>query len=192
MTISSNFFQTVTEALETLDVPYFITGSMASAWYGEPRLTLDIDIVVIIAGDKIEAICGKFPAPEYYCSEVAVRQAVLSRRQFNVIQTTTGWKVDFMVSKNSEFDKSRFERRQRHNWSGVVEAWFSSPEDVIVKKLDFFREGGSEKHLRDIAGVLKVQADRIDETYIETWIAKLNLQPEWKLVKDQLNKPNRS
>jgi len=187
MTVSADFFRSVIEALESLEIPYFVTGSLATAWFGEPRLTLDVDIVVEILIDKVDAICQKFPAPEFYCSATAVREAVQRRRQFNIIQPASGWKADIVITKNSDFDKSRFERRRRVSWNGIVDVWFSSPEDVIVKKLDFFREGNSEKHLRDIAGVLKIQGPNIDVPYIESWIQKLNLQDEWRLVKDQLD-----
>jgi len=187
MTVSADFFRSVIEALESLEIPYFVTGSLATAWFGEPRLTLDVDIVVEILTDKVDAICQKFPAPEFYCSPTAVREAVQRRRKFNIIQPASGWKADIVITKNSDFDKSRFERRRRVSWNGIVDVWFSSPEDVIVKKLDFFREGNSEKHLRDIAGVLKIQGPNIDVPYIESWIQKLNLQDEWRLVKDQLD-----
>lgn len=180
------------EVFERLDVNYFVTGSMATIAFGIARYTNDIDVVADVPVEKVDQFCESFPAPEFYCSANAVRDAIARRRQFNILHPTSGLKVDVMIPGKTEFNESRMFRRKRIRPAADFEAWFSSPEDVIVKKLDFFREGGSEKHLRDIAGVLKVQADRIDETYIETWIAKLNLQPEWKLVKDQLNKPNRS
>jgi hypothetical protein len=66
------------------------------------------------------------------------------------------------------------------------EATFSAPEDVIVKKLDCFREGGSEKHLRDIVGVLKVQGERIDRAWLTDWIGRLGLQAEWALIEERL------
>jgi len=182
--ISSDFFKKVIGSLESLEIPYFVTGSFASSWFGEPRLTFDVDVVVVIPLSKAELICDAFPAPEFYCSPIAAKEAIRSARQFNVIQTATSWKADLIIAKDSEFDRSRFDRRRRLMTPMGIEAWFSSPEDVILKKLDFFRQGASEKHLRDIAGILKVQGKKIDQPYIDQWIEKLKLKEEWILVNE--------
>jgi len=90
--------------------------------------------------------------------------------------------------RQSKFDRSRLARARSLATAGTV-ASFASPEDVIVKKLQYFREGGSEKHLRDIAGVLKTQANRIDREYIVEWAARLGLLEEWRLVASRLASP---
>ena len=83
-------------------------------------------------------------------------------------------------------DRSRFARGLRVHPGADFEATFAAPEDVILKKLQYFALGGSEKHLRDIAGVLKVSGDRVDRAYIETWTEALGLCSIWQRVLDRL------
>jgi hypothetical protein len=172
--------------LERLGIRYLLTGSLASSAFGEPRYTHDIDVVAALDLVRAEAICAAFPAPEFYCSPDAAREAVCRTSQFNILHPASGLKIDVIVASNSEFDQSRLARGVRLPAAPNVEATFASPEDVIIKKLQYFREGGSEKHLRDIAGVLKVQADRIDRTYLDGWIDRLGLSSEWDQVQARL------
>jgi hypothetical protein len=79
------------------------------------------------------------------------------------------------------------ETARRTSHGADFDVTFASPEDAIIKKLQFFREGGSEKHLRDIVGVLKVQKERINRDYLARWIADLGLEAEWQLVEARLN-----
>jgi hypothetical protein len=172
--------------LDALGIPYLLTGSMATIVYGEPRFTQDIDVVVAMTAAQVPAFCAAFPAPDFYCSQDAAQQAVRQRFQFNILQPAFGLKVDVIVATDSEFDRSRLARGIRLLAGEDFEATFASPEDVIVKKLQYFHEGGSEKHLRDIVGVLKVQADCIDRGYLADWIARLGLEAEWQLIEARL------
>ncbi|MFN0196069.1 MAG: hypothetical protein ACKVT0_04945, partial [Planctomycetaceae bacterium] len=160
--------------LEREQIPYFVTGSLATIAYGEPRFTIDIDMVVSLSAEKINLLCDTFQPPEFYISEDAVRRAIKSRRQFNIIHTTSGLKVDVMIPTDSEFNHLRFARAVQLSAGGDVCAWFASPEDVILKKLEYFREGGSEKHIRDILGVLRIKGSAIDREYISDWASKMN------------------
>ncbi len=178
----SELMQKVADVLESLDIPYLITGSMATIAYGEPRFTNDVDVVVDLPSAKIDAFCAAFAAPEFYCSQDAVRQAVEQHFQFNITHPTSGLRVDVMIPAETEFNRSRMGRAVRMPGGADFSVWFASAEDVIVKKLEYFREGGSEKHLRDIVGVLKVQGEHVDRDYITEWTAKLDLTDEWKTV----------
>ncbi len=91
-----------------------------------------------------------------------------------------------IIRKETPFDRSRFARARVAHPAETYEAAFASPEDVIIKKMDYYREGGSEKHLRDIAGILKVSAGEIDETYIVEWADRLGLRPIWDAIKRRL------
>ncbi len=182
----SELLARLTASLARLGVPYLVTGSMASTAYGEPRFTHDIDVVVDSSADRVHDFCAEFPAPEFYCWEPAVVDAVRRRFQFNIIHLESGFKVDVILATDSAFDRSRLARARSLAAVGTVVS-FASPEDVIIKKLQYFQEGGSEKHLRDIAGVLKVQAARIDLGYIADWAARLGLQGEWQLVLSRLS-----
>lgn len=163
-------------------IRYFVTGAVAAIAYGEPRLTNDIDIVVDLDEDKIPRLQRCYPADEFYFDEGSARRAVRTRSQFNIIHPGSGLKIDVMITQGDEFDQSRFRRARRLKPLDDTEVNFASPEDVVLKKLDFYRRGGSEKHLRDIAGILKISADAIDFAYIEGWVRKLGLEEIWVAV----------
>jgi hypothetical protein len=174
------------EALERLGLRYLVTGSVATIFFGEPRFTVDIDIVVDLPAERIPEFCAAFPPEEFYLSEEAVRRAVRNRSQFNVIHPSSGLKIDIMIPAGTLFDRSRFARTRRVRPGPDFEAAFASPEDVIVKKLEYYREGGSQKHLRDIAGVLRISGETIDYSYICEWAERLDLGEIWQAILDGL------
>jgi len=174
------------EVFETLGVPYFVTGSVATTYYGEPRLTNDIDVVCALQMRDVTGFCRGFPAHEFYLSEDAVRDAVAGRQQFNVIHPVSGLKVDVMVPEESPFNRSRFDRAKRVRVAPEVDARLATREDVILKKLEFFRDGGSEKHVRDIVGVLKVSGELVDSEYIRQWAQRLGLEELWHEVRNRV------
>jgi len=178
----SELLRRVAETLEGLGLPYFITGSMAAIYFGDPRLTNDIDIVTALPLEKVGTLCGAFPAPEFYVSEESARSAVSRRGQFNVIHTFSGLKVDLIVVPDTPFNRSRFARARPIPVEPGFAPPFSSPEDLILKKMDSYREGGSEKHLRDIAGVLRVSTEKIDRCYIAEWAGRLGLTEIWEQI----------
>ena len=174
---------------EKLHLTYLVTGSTATIAYGEPRFTNDIDIVVDLAAAQVAAFCAGFPAEEFYVSPAAVAEAVRSRHQFNVLHPGSGLKIDFIVMTDSEFDQSRRLRRRELPVLPDRTVSFASPEDVIIKKMAYFQEGGSEKHLRDIAGVLRIQGEAVDRGYIEAWAGKLGLSDIWRQLKESEQAP---
>lgn len=182
----AKLFHRLVDAFEGLGIPYRIVGSQASIAYGESRFTNDIDVVTCLDSARVDAFCAAFPPPEFYCSVQAARDAVQRRFQFNILHPGSGLKVDIIVATDSPFDRSRFARGQQLQIDETCEAWIASPEDVILKKLVYFQEGGSEKHLRDIVGILKVQAGRIEDDYLRKWIDELGVEAEWQLVQDRM------
>jgi hypothetical protein len=179
----SELLRYFTAVLEQLGLRYFVTGSMATIFFGEPRFTNDIDIVVDLPAGQISAFCRAFPSSDFYVSEETVRRAVTGKGQFNVIHPASGLKVDVMVPSPSAFNQSRFARARRLRPSPDFEAVFATAEDVILKKLEYYRDGGSEKHLRDIAGVLKISGAQIDLTYINEWSLQLGVSETWTKVR---------
>lgn len=184
---SSELLRHCVAALERLRLRYFVTGSVATIYYGEPRFTNDIDVVVALPLQRVLQFCHAFPPPEFYLSEEAVRDAVEHHGQFNIIHPTSGLKIDVMIPGDTPFNDSRFTRANRVKPSEDYDAWFAAAEDVILKKLEYYREGGSEKHLRDIAGVLKISGDRVDLSYIASWAARLGLESIWESVKNRVD-----
>jgi hypothetical protein len=176
----SDVFRLFVEAAERLGIAYFVTGSMASIVHGEPRLTLDLDVVVELRPEQVRAFCAAFPEPAFYCPVAAARDAVLRRFQFNIVHPDSGFKIDVILLGDSVFDRGRFGRRVRRPTGLGFDAWFASAEDVIVKKLQYFNEGGSDKHIRDIVGILKVQGPALDRDYVAGWAARLNLTSIWE------------
>jgi hypothetical protein len=176
----------VIEVLESQKLTYMVVGSFASSTYGEARLTHDIDIVVSLFADAVDRLCIAFPAPEFYVSAAAAREAVQMRGQFNVIHPTSGNKVDFMIARDDAWGRSQLSRRCRQPILADRETFVAAPEDVILAKLQYYQEGESEKHLRDIAAMLQVSGDEIDKSYIEHWAVQLGVTREWQTVLDRV------
>ena len=181
-----DLLERVVGVLERLQVPYLVTGSVAAMAYGEPRFTNDIDIVAGLKATDIPAFVRDFPPEDFYVSEDAARDAVFRRGQFNVIHSRSGSKVDVIIPKDTPFDRSRFARARNIRSAERFDAKFASPEDVILKKMEYYREGGSEKHLRDIASMLTISAGEIDRAYIEQWAATLGLTAIWEAIEQRL------
>jgi hypothetical protein len=185
----SELLRFVVSVLERLGIRYFVTGSTVTIFYGEPRFTNDIDIVADLSADQVEEFCGQFPEDDFYVSAAAARDAVHRKSMFNIIHPRSGLKVDVMVPASSDFNRSRFERARRVHVGDDWDASFSSPEDVILKKMEFHRRGGSDKHLRDIASVLRGSRDEIDLAYIERWAGTLGLTEIWRAIVARLHTP---
>ena len=158
---ASDFLADLVRRLERLDLEYALVGSIAAMSYGEPRATLDIDVVIALDSSGLDPLAGSFPAPEFYLSVEAAREAVRLNDQFNVIHPESGMKVDFFVVGDA-VEESQIRRRLRRLILPKVEAWCSPPEELIVKKLSYYRQGASDKHLRDIVSMLRISSQEID------------------------------
>ena len=167
---------------EQLDLRYLVTGSLATVFYGEPRFTNDIDIAVQLPASAVDELCAAFPSPEFYVSPESARRAVTHKSQFNVIHPASGLKLDLIVLADNAFNRSRLARARTVHPAADYTACFSSPEDVILMKLDFHRRGGSDKHLRDIASVLRVSGDQVDRAYVDSWADRLGLSETWQAL----------
>jgi nucleotidyltransferase AbiEii toxin of type IV toxin-antitoxin system len=172
-------------ALDAAGLRYFVTGSTATILYGEPRFTNDIDVVVDLSESAIADFCSRFPPEEFYVSESAAREAVRNKSQFNIIHPSSGLKADLMVPELTPFNKSRFDRARRIRPEENFEVSFASPEDTILKKMEFYRLGGSEKHLRDITGVLTISRDQLDFGYLNRWAQEMGLADLWTAIQNR-------
>ena len=172
----------IVRILDDLGIKYFVTGSVASIYFGQPRFTNDIDIVTDLSMSHATAICRAFPLPEFYVSEEAIREAITMRRQFNIIQSSTGFKADVIIPPKTAFDRLCLKRAMRVSPDPDFEAMLGSPEDIILKKMESFKEGESDKHLRDITGMLRVQGDKVDRAYVRQWAERLGLTDIWRTI----------
>ena len=165
--------------LETAGIEYMITDSFALAAYATPRMTRDIDVVIDCSPDQAAQLAESFQV-DSYASVVAAREAVTSRTMFNVIDNETLLKVDFIVRRMDAYTDEQFARRRRIELGGF-NAWFISPEDLVLAKLLWRRETGSEQQLRDIRSVLASVLD-LDQEYLAIWVGRLGLANEMKQV----------
>lgn len=168
----------VTIAFEQLGVPYLIGGSVASSIYGVARSTLDADLMADLKPEQVSTFIALLEA-DYYISEPAVRDALARHSSFNLIHYDTMVKVDVFIPKGQPFDQSSLKRKQPTQIDKSDTQFFqvASPEDIILLKLDWFRQGGSasDRQWKDIIGVLRVQAKTIDREYLKEWAGKLAL-----------------
>jgi len=176
----------VVDCFEKLRIPYLVTGAIASIAYGEPRFTNDIDIVADMPPGHIQEFKSCFPENEFYLDVDSMKEAIKRRSQFNIIHPESGLKVDVIISKKDDFDQSRFARTKKLNITETASAHFASPEDVIIKKLQYFKKGHSDKHLRDITSMLKISSELIDRTYISFWSKKLSVSEIWEEMQKKI------
>jgi len=187
----SELLEVLARRMTDLNVDYFVTGSSATITYGEPRFTNDIDIVAWLTADHVDSLCAAFSAPDFYISREAVLNAIQHRRMFNIIHPSSGLKVDVAVPAETEFNELRFSRAIEIKLLSDTPIRFATPEDVILKKMEYFSEGGSEKHLRDIAGVLRICDRPLDHAYIARWAERLNVSDIWQMILQRLaEEPN--
>lgn len=178
----------VTTALDRLGVPYMLTGSLAGSFYGAPRATQDIDLVVEGSVTELLRLAGTLRASGLYVSDDAVRGACATRGMFNAIDPETGWKVDFIVRKDRPFSQAEFEARSGVELLGLGVS-VASAEDMVVAKLEWARLGDSERQLRDVAEIIAVQGSRLDLAKVEGWVRELDLGSEWGRAKRLANLP---
>ena len=168
--------------LNALGVPWMAVGSIASSAYGERRSTLDVDVVTVVGKQHAARFLNVFPETDFYCPPADVIEIESARPEqghFNLIHHHSIYKADIYIATGSEFERWAF-RNRRPLVAGETPVWLAPPEYVIVHKLEFFREGGSEKHLRDIRGMLAVT--EIDRVFLEKEIAARELQEVWRAV----------
>ncbi len=158
------FFAYVIDVLERLGIPYMVVGGFAAIMYGEPRLTIDVDIVVDMKPEHIGPSLAAFPIPDYYVSEDAIRDSLQRRYPFNVIEPATGAKADLVPMPDDAFTQAAFRRRRRLTYDEAGHsAVFITAEDIVLAKLAAFRETGSDKHLRDARSILMTQWEELDQ-----------------------------
>lgn len=169
--------------LNALGVPWMAVGSIASSAYGERRTTLDLDVVAVVGQHQAARFADVFPETDFYCPQVDVINAEAARSghgHFNLIHHHSVYKADVYLTAGTDFERWAFANR-RVVKAGETPVWLAPPEYVIVHKLEFFREGGSDKHLRDIRGMLAVTD--VDLQFLEKEIASRGLMREWQLCR---------
>lgn len=176
MTNLSDFVRRLVDVLEGLGLPYMFVGSAASTLHGPPRSTQDIDLVVALTLKDAPRLLAAFPDDGYYVSAEAVRDAVLRRYSFNIIDLESGWKADIMVLKARPFSRVEFERRQRADVLGSP-SWVATAEDTILAKLEWSQlAGGSARQRDDVLGMIEAQGKALDIDYLNHWASALGVK----------------
>ena len=173
------------DVLEALGAEYMIGGSQAAMYYGEPRPTRDVDVIVPLQLEHLPALLRRFPADEFYVDEGSARDAVRTSGQFNIIHPGSGLKIDVYVNPDTPYDKARLARRQKLPLLPGVDAYFARPEDVILYKLLYSCQVESASHLRDVLGILRVSRPELDERYVTEWSDRLGLRALWEQIRKQ-------
>ncbi len=168
----------VVASFEELGVEYLVGGSVASSVFGEPRQTLDADIIARLLGRHAEPLVARLQS-EFYADLQAIQNAVRTQGCFNLIHLETMTKVDVFVRWRDAFGQSQFARRQKKfvGQSAPLELFFASAEDTVLAKLEWYVKGGgtSDPQWRDVLGVLKVQAHALDRDYLAHWASELGV-----------------
>lgn len=160
----------VAKILRKLKIPYLVTGGVAVVVWGRPRYTADIDIIIELKSKMVKefvAALGK----EGFVDENVVNEALKYQSEFNFLDKETFMKVDFWILQDSDFDRSRLKRAVARKIYGQ-RIYFSSPEDLILKKLLWFNESKSTRQLEDIHSVLAIIKDKLDYDYLRKWAKK--------------------
>jgi len=164
---------------------YFVTGSIAATIYGEPRATHDIDLVVTLGEAQIPSLAGAFPEDDFYVppAEVLRVESVREERgHFNVIHHESGLKADFFLAGRTDALHAWAFEHTRSYSIDTIEVQLAPPEYVIARKLEFFREGHSEKHLRDVRSMLRISDALIDRSVLARWVREAGVEAEWQEV----------
>ncbi|RJR20280.1 MAG: hypothetical protein C4581_03620 [Nitrospiraceae bacterium] len=179
MTSELDVLKIVINKLESANIPYMLSGSIAANFYTIPRMTRDIDIVVQVQAADAERIYSLFSG-EFYADKDMIRNAVLERSMFNIIHNEGVVKVDFIVRKDSEYRKLEFVRRRSFLFEGT-RINIVSAEDLIISKLYWAKDSMSEMQIRDVKNLLKTVSG-IDYDYMAKWINRLGLENIYKEV----------
>ena len=177
-------FLSFVKPLEEAGMRYMVTGSIASMFYGEVRMTHDIDLVLFLPETKSAELAGLFPLEEFYCPPeevIRIESARSSDGHFNLIQHSTGFKADVYLAGNSVLMLWGLSQARAVEFEGGT-LRIAPPEYVVVQKLEYYRAGGSEKHVRDIRAMKEIGWDSVDEALLEGKVKELGLEKVWEEV----------
>jgi hypothetical protein len=171
-------FRRITAALDQAGIGYMLSGSFASAHYGVPRSTQDIDLVIEATPAELRALVASLSSNEYYADLDSAVEAHKRQSMFNIIDLATGWKIDLIIRKSRAFSQEEFRRRRRVNLHDIP-LFVASAEDVVISKLEWAKVAQSRRQIEDAAAILRVRWNALDHSYLAKWIAELDLKNEW-------------
>ena len=186
MTSQDDFLKKLINVLGDCSIPYMISGSFGSSYHGRPRATKDIDIV-IAPTEKLLLEFVESLGEDYYVSLEGVRDAFDNNSMFNIIDNLSGWKADFILRKARAFSRQEFEHKAIAEIGGL-DVWVTSPEDIILSKLEWSKDSQSERQFGDALGVAVVQWNRLDVDYLRKWAKELQVTDSLEQLLEQAGK----
>lgn len=183
----SQFLQFAIETLERLEIEYALVGSLASSTFGEARFTNDIDFIVRLDVFDAVRLCNAFSGEEFCVYQPAVLEEVKRGGQFNILHPASANKIDFMLVGKSNWSRRQMERRVSRQVLEVGNCYVAAAEDIILGKLLYYQDGGSEKHLRDITGILTRSGSSVDYDYLLRSAKEIGVEDEWQSILNKLN-----
>jgi len=166
--------------LDRMEVRYMVSGSVASSVHGVPRTTLDIDLVVDLAPAQAEAFASELQ-PDFYADAAFIRDAFQHGRAANVIHLATAWKFDLFPLGSDAYSQAAFARRAyrevRPDGRDTIECAMASAEDIILRKLEWYRAGGeiSDRQWNDLRGIWQARGPQLDLAYLRKWAPELHV-----------------
>ncbi len=178
MTLPTEFLVYIAQLLESLSIRYHVGGSIASSAHGMYRASADIDVVIDASAAQLEALAQALE-PEFYVSRTAIAEALSRHSTFNAIHDQTSFKIDFFIKGTAPFDDEEL-RRSITQIIGAEHGptvMLKSPEDTILRKLEWFRRGGeaSERQWQDVLSILAAAPGQLDDAHLERWALELNV-----------------
>jgi len=168
----------VAHRLEVASIPYVIGGSLASSVHGEPRATMDVDVVTDVPLASIARLVAAL-RPDYYVDEGAARDAIRSGGSFNAVHMRAGVKVDFFVAGSDPFELERLRTRIAVlvREDPPVSLWFDTAEHTLLRKLEWYRRGGevSDRQWRDVLAIVALQGEHLDRAELARWASTLGV-----------------
>ncbi len=165
------------EPLEGTGIPYMITGGVASVVYGDPRFTRDVDVVLELRPATILRLVQAFQGDDYYLPPLEVLEAETARSpagHFNIIHRDTALRADIYLTGDDPLHGWAFQHRRRIRFE-AIEMWVAPVEYVVLRKLQYFQASGSDRHIRDIAMILRISGDLVDVGEMDRWLTELDL-----------------
>jgi hypothetical protein len=164
-----------------------VTGGVGAIVYGEVRMTNDIDFVVSLRPQDAPRLARQFDPVVFYVPPVETLREEAARPRhghFNLIHLDSNLRADVYLAGEDPLQAWGLARRNRRRLGGT-EGWVAPPEYIILQKLLYFRAGGSGRHLRDIAWMLRVSEDLIDLPLLEAKVGELGVEREWERARVQ-------
>lgn len=182
---AAELLRLVAAELKSAGIPFMLTGSVAAAFHGAGRATMDIDLVIDATRDQLRVLVNSLAAPHLYVSADAAMEALDRESMFNVVDTTSGWKADLIIRKSRAFSREEFARRRPFELEGTA-LCVATLEDLIIAKLEWAKLGASMRQIEDVVAMLRVAAGELDRAYLDRWIAELELDEQWQSAQTAL------